>query len=90
MLEKTIKFGMPITVDGKVVEQVTMRRPKVKDQKLAQTVATTRIDIETTMLSYLTGLPVAAFDDMDLADYQQLQEAFADFLSPLGPKPLVA
>lgn len=61
------------------VETITMRRPKVKDLKAAD--GGTAQDQETTLFANLCELAPADLDEMDLADYKQLQKTYEGFLS---------
>lgn len=79
-MSKDITLKFPITIDGAEVTVLRMRRPKVKDM-----LATDKIkglaerDIAT--FANLCELSPADIEELDMADMQQLQEAFNDFLS---------
>jgi hypothetical protein len=74
-----LKCG-PYKLDGKEITEVTIRRGKVRDSKAARRQAEgNSADYETIMISNLTGLPVEFIDELDLYDYGNLQETYADF-----------
>ena len=76
-----IKLKFPIEFEGKKVEELEMRRPKVKD--IRDVSQKTKDDTEKELLLFakLTGQPVELIEELDLADYKQLQEAYMSFLS---------
>ena len=71
----------PITVDGKEIKEVELRRPKVRDLKAAAKIGKDAMEQETLLIANLAGLPVDAVEEMDLADYTALQEKLKSFLS---------
>jgi len=77
---KTIELKTPVEIDGKMVNSLTMRTPKVKDMKLAQKSFQAEEDRETALLANLCDIPVNAIDELDLRDYKALQEALQSFL----------
>lgn len=63
------------------LETITMRRPKVKDLMNAQTTGGTDQENEVTMFANLCEVSPDDLKEMDMADYQQLQETYSGFLS---------
>lgn len=88
LLQKTIPLRFPIEVDGAKVNSITIRRSKVVDHRIAATRAsgsgTGGAAYELELFSILTNIPVAAFDEMDYADYEDVQEAYRSFLSSVA------
>lgn len=76
-----IELVYPITVDGKEIKTVELRRPKVKDLKVAAKVGKDAMDQETILIANLADLPIDVVEEMDLADYTALQEKLKSFLS---------
>jgi len=76
---KTVELSEPITVDGAEVRSLTMRRPKVRDQILAEKREGSNAEREVAMFANLCEVPEAAIQDLDLGDYFQLQEAYQGF-----------
>ena len=81
MSNTTIKLNYPLTVDGKEVTEISMRRPKVKDQRNAEKSATDDAGREISLFSALTGINPEDLEELDMADYTRLQEAYRSFLS---------
>jgi hypothetical protein len=77
---KTISLTFPITVDGVEVKSLNLRRPKVKDQLAAQS-GGSEMEREISLFANLTEQTPDTIKDLDLKDYQSLQEGFAGFLS---------
>ena len=61
---------------GQRIEKLTMRRAKVKDLKAANRFGDKPEDQEIALLAILTGLTPEDVQEMDLADYTQLQGSF--------------
>ena len=76
-----IDLVYPVTVDGKEIKAVELRRPKVKDLKIAAKIGKDAMEQETLLIANLANLPVEAVEEMDLADYTALQEQLKSFLS---------
>ena len=79
---KPITLSVPLDHDGKKLTEITMRRAKVKDVRAAKALAKTPDEIETILLSNLSGLPIEVVEEMDLADYGKMQEWVISFLPP--------
>ena len=72
-----IKLKHPFTIaTGKRIDVLTMRRAKVKDLKAANRFGDKPEDQEIALLAILTGLTPEDVQEMDLADYTQLQGSF--------------
>jgi len=72
----TLKY--PVTVDGHEYAVLTMRRCKVKDRRIAAKQKTDE-DREITLIANLCEVPPAVIDELDSADYEQLQEVLRGF-----------
>ncbi len=75
----TVKLQHPIQLEGRELTEISLRRPKVSDVKLARKGRTDDADQETALIANLAGLPPSAIEDLDMADYKQLQGVLADF-----------
>lgn len=64
------------TASGKVISELTLRRPKVRDLKAAQNYGASEAAQEIGLLAIVTGLTAEDVEEMDLADYGQLQARF--------------
>lgn len=80
-MSETIELDYPVTVDGREVKKIEMRRPKVKDMRGASKGGGSDEDQEVRLFAALTGFNPEDLGELDLSDYQKLQKAFSDFLS---------
>ncbi len=80
-MSNIIKLRFPIESEGQTVAEVTLRRPTVGDMLHADRAKGSDADKEIKMFSNLTELSLTAIESLDLADYQQLQKEYQDFLS---------
>lgn len=81
MEDKTIALDYPLNLDGRQVAELTMRRPKVKDQRNADKAASDNAGKELQLFASLTGMNPEDLEEMDLSDYTKLQNAYSGFLS---------
>jgi hypothetical protein len=75
-----IKLTCPIEISGAVTEEVTMRRAKVKDMRLASANSNGSLDYESTLFANLCEIPMEAMDQIDADDYEKMQETYKSFL----------
>lgn len=78
--DNTIPLDDPVTVDGREVTSLTVRKPKVRDVRLAKKTAKTPDDVEVILFANLCGVTVEVIDDLTLGDYTRLSAKVADFL----------
>jgi hypothetical protein len=79
MNSKTIALTTPLkTKDGRTLESLSMREPKVRDMRIAQK-AGDAADQEITMFANLCEVTAADLDELNLPDYAKVQSAFRDF-----------
>ena len=81
--DNVIILQYPLSLpDGRLVATITMRRPKVRDMKLAQKRGETTEERELVLFSSLCqpSLTPEDLEDMDLADYGQVQRRFQDMV----------
>jgi hypothetical protein len=76
-----IKLDHPLTIDGTAVGSLTLRRPKVKDQRNAEKAAGDQGGQELALFAALTGINPEDLEELDMKDYRKLQDAYTDFLS---------
>lgn len=75
-----IKLIAPIeTKDSGTLEELEIRRPRVKDLRLAQKTGGTSADQDVRLLATLTGLRPEDIDNMDAADYMAAQKVMQGF-----------
>ena len=77
----TITLTYPVTVDGTTYDTLTLRRPKVRDQRLVARKAKSELDGDVHMFVNLCEVPENVIDAMELTDFMALQEAYSNFLS---------
>lgn len=75
-----IKLKYPIEFEGKKIEKLELRRPKVKDLRDVSQKAKDDTEKELLLFAKLTGQPVELIEELDIADYKQLQDAYMSFL----------
>ncbi len=80
-MQVQIDLDYPIQVDGVEVRYLTMRRPKVRDQKIADAQGGSDGEREIRLFANLCAVAPRDIEDLDMADYAQLQGVFADFLN---------
>lgn len=79
---KTITLSDPVKWDGQTITEVVIKKPKLKDvRKLQAALAGVedRLDQGAIMVSQLTGIPAAAFEDVDFDDFTEISEACGAF-----------
>lgn len=74
-----IKLDHPVTVEGREITEIELRRPKVREARDARKKHKDPADQEIELVSQLSGLPPAAIEELDIADYSKIQEVLAGF-----------
>lgn len=82
--ETKIKLEYPITSGGVLIQEITVRRPKVKDSLAAEKAAPTAADREIRLIANLADLAPSDIEELDCSDYASIQEALRGFMSPKG------
>lgn len=73
----TFKLSYPFTIAaGTRIEQVELKRLTVKDLKQVRKISKNPADWDEPLIARSTGLLPEDLDNMDLADYLQLQKRF--------------
>jgi hypothetical protein len=83
----TLPLVAPLTVGDKVISELSVRRPKVRDLREVEAAGTanmTEFDRAIAMAQRLCDLPDGVVEEMDAADFAALSEIIAGFLAP-GP-----
>jgi hypothetical protein len=78
----TIKLEYPITSGAQLIQEITLRRPKVKDSLAAQKASGREAEQEILLVANLAALTPAEVEELDAADYAHVQEVLARFFSP--------
>ena len=82
-----VKLVRPIRVEERMITDVTIRRPKVRNLRAMEKMRElggTEIDQGIAMAAALCDLPLEAMDDMDAADFAAISEVLGGFL-PKAP-----
>lgn len=84
-----IKLDFPVDMDGATVGVLTMRRPKVRDQLMAQKQAgNDPAKTEILLFSFLCEVSPSNMEELDIADYDKLREAYSVFRAGLSQQNL--
>lgn len=78
-MSNSVTLQYPVEVDGQTAHEITLRRPKVRDQLLAEKSGGGAAEQEVAILANLAELPQEVIQDLDMADYLQLQEVYRGF-----------
>lgn len=76
-----IKLTEPIKIDGILISELTLRRPKVRDRLAVERMGNSDAEKEVALIANLASISREAVEEFDLADYNKLQEALQGFLS---------
>ncbi len=79
-MSKEIKLNAPIKIDGVEVKVLTMRKPKVRDMLAVDNIPG-QAKREVALMANLCEVTTADIEDLDMDDYEQLQETYQSFLS---------
>lgn len=77
-----IKLSEPIKVDGVLVHELSIRRPKVRDLLVASKRDATESEREVNLIANLAEMPLETIQDLDMRDYLKIQDVLKDFLAP--------
>ena len=78
-----IKLSEGIKVDGVLVHELSLRRPKVRDLLIASKKDASESEREVNLIANLVEVSAEAIKDLDMRDYLKIQEILRDFLSPV-------
>ncbi|WP_341815458.1 phage tail assembly protein [Wolbachia endosymbiont (group B) of Idaea biselata] len=76
-----IKLTEPIKIDGILVSEITLRRPKVRDRLAVERMSNNDAEKEVALIANLASISREAVEELDLADYNKIQGALQGFLS---------
>ncbi len=78
-----VKLVRPIRVEERMITEVAIRRPKVRDLRAMEKLrepGSTELDQGIAMAAALCDLPMEAMDEMDAADFAAISEVLGSFL----------
>lgn len=74
-----VKFEEAIMVKGVETTEITLNRPKVKDMQRANKYSQDPSEQEIWLVSSLSGVPISDVEELDMADYESIQEELGKF-----------
>jgi hypothetical protein len=74
-----IKLAFPITVDGAKINEIELRRPTVKDMRVARITGKDDAAQEINLIANLAQVTTEAVESLDMADFVKVQKALAGF-----------
>ena len=77
----TIKLKFPVNSDGAAIKELKMRRAKVRDMLAVEDFSGSDAAKECQLFANLCEVTPSVIEEMDLADYQEIQKAYQGFLS---------
>ena len=81
-----IKLLHPVISDGTELRVLNLRRPKVRDVILAAKLGGSDEEKEVRMFANLCEVAPETIEEMDIADYKELQESYKAFFEKDGLK----
>jgi len=78
----SITLIAPVTIGNNTYEQISIRRPKVRDRLAVERMKKTDAEKEIAMIANLAEVSVDVIEEIDLADYAKIQEVLQNFLEP--------
>jgi hypothetical protein len=80
MITRKLKYPVQVENEARVIEEITMRRCKVRDRINAEDGGGSKAMQETRLMSILSGQSMEVIQDLDSEDYMALQEVMLGFL----------
>lgn len=79
---QAITLLVPVTIAETTYSTLNIRRPKVRDRLAVERIKKTDAEKEIAMIANLAEVEVAVIEELDLADYNKVQQVLQDFLQP--------
>ncbi len=76
-----IPLEHPVEIEGAKVNELKMRRPKVRDMIDAEKSGGGNAEIEVRLFANLCEVTPSTIEELDMADYQAVQGVYTGFLS---------
>jgi hypothetical protein len=74
-----IPLEFPVTLDGQVIDSLTMRRPKGRDSIKASKMKGGEFEKGLALMADLVGLPIEHFVELDEVDIEAIQTQYTRF-----------
>jgi hypothetical protein len=81
-----IKLSEGIKIDGVLIHELSLRRPKVRDRLIIERSGGSDAEKEVNFIANLAEIPAEAVQEIDLRDYAKIQDVLRSFLAPLAPR----
>ena len=78
----TVKLDYPVQLADRLLEEITMRRPTMREQIDFPLGETANFEMEMKLYARLSGLDYEDLLQLDMNDYEKLQEQFVTFRKP--------
>ena len=79
---QAITLTIPVTIAETTYSTLNIRRPKVRDRLVVERIKKTDAEKEIALIANLTEVEVTVIEELDLADYNKVQEVLQGFLAP--------
>jgi hypothetical protein len=80
VIMEIVKLNEGIKVDGVLIYELSLRRPKARDLLIASKKDASESEREVNLIANLAEIPAEAVKDLDMQDYLKIQEVLKDFL----------
>ncbi len=80
-LNVAVALTAPISVDGAMLSELTVRRPKVRDMLAMENMTKNDAEKEIHLFANLCEVSPESLYELDMSDYGKLQKVYQDFLS---------
>jgi len=80
----SIPLSVPITVQGRTIDTVTLRRPKVGDLRRMEKAGGGDLDKTLFLIGALAEMSPAEVDDLDARDLERIGQVVAGFTGTAG------
>ncbi|MEF1312037.1 phage tail assembly protein [Vibrio mytili] len=74
-----VKLSYPVTVNGTEIKTLALRRPKVRDQLIADKQNKNDADKEVHLMALLAEVEPAVIQELDMEDYEGVQKVIVGF-----------
>ncbi|GHT92117.1 hypothetical protein FACS1894122_05520 [Alphaproteobacteria bacterium] len=81
-----VKLNDPIKIDGVLVHEISLRRPKVRDRLLVEKGNGSDAEKEVNFIANLASITPEEVQEIDLQDYAKIQDVLRGFLVPDQPQ----
>lgn len=78
-----VVLDYPVALNGVEYSDLVLRRPLVRDLRLASRAQGSDADQEAILIAHLCDVPIEVIDSMDFSDYGKLSAALQNFQNPV-------